>query len=370
MKDEILQIKQQLSVLSELKDLKDVLSQLKASPAEPPAGPVSAPPSPSPEGPTGTDCSGSPSDALATDSGSVGPMILIRDPAPARDLQYVELAMQTLRANELADDLICEVRQYLVEALSERELRQPSRVRERAVEYLASRLSVAGGLGLVGGQKGKLVALVGPTGVGKTTTLAKLAGGLMFNHRLDVAFITIDTYRIAAPEQLKKYAEIVEVPVKVVFKPEEMIELVHGFRNKDVILIDTVGRSPRNREDLLDLKKFLEFGMPIETHLLVSALTKLSDLRGITAGFKELGFQKVLVTKTDETSCFGSVVSLLAGHREGASYMTTGQCVPDDILEADAVTLASMAFSKRGLTPELLPARPQVEASDGVSPAA
>ena len=362
---QIHEMRQQLNLLSDLKEIVNRFAASASGAALDQARTVAAPPVAG-----GCDCEdeadeccadGLPEGALCLASGArpepdcsalVGPAVLVcRGETAASELQYVEAAMQVLRNAEMPDELLAEMRRYLLEVLGPRDLLQPKLIRERAIDYLMARLPVARGIELVKGEKGKLVALVGPTGVGKTTTLAKLAGGLAFNQKLDVAFITIDTYRIAAPEQLRKYAEIVEVPVKVVFQPEEMIELVRSFKNKDIILIDTVGRSPRNREDILDLRKFLEFGMPIETHLLVSSMTKLSDLRSILSGFQDLQFSKVIVTKTDETATFGPILSALSEQKAGVSYLTTGQTVPDDILTADAAQLAALPFSRRGLVP-------------------
>jgi flagellar biosynthesis GTPase FlhF len=364
---QIHEMRQQLNLLS---DLKDIVNRFAASaPAAAFAGPcVSAGAPPVGALPGSTDeadeCDlDEPDSRSATSLAATGQqvpdcrpllgsaLLVPRGETVVGELQYVDAAMQALRAAEMSEELLAEMRRYLLEVLGPRELLQPALIRERAIDYLMARLPVARGIELVKGEKGKLVALVGPTGVGKTTTLAKLAGGLAFNQKLDVAFITIDTYRIAAPEQLRKYAEIVEVPVKVVFQPEEMIELVRSFKNKDIILIDTVGRSPRNREDILDLRKFLEFGMPIETHLLVSSTTKLSDLRSILSGFQDLQYSKVIVTKTDETATFGPILSALAEQKAGISYLTTGQTVPDDILTADAAQLAALPFSRRGLVP-------------------
>ncbi len=290
--------------------------------------------------------------------------VRVINPAPpaSRETKYIGQAVDHLLETEFRPGLVEEIRQYLEDVLSDRDRIQPKIVKEKATDFLVARLNVGGPLSLGRGEKGKLVALVGPTGVGKTTTLAKLAGDLKFNRKLDVAFITIDTYRIAAPEQLKKYAEIIEVPVKVVFKPEDMIDLAQGFRNKDVILIDTVGRSPRKKEDLYDLKGFLDFGMPIETHLLVSAMTKYSDLREIARAFSGLDYQKILVSKADETATFGAILSLLTDQPAGASYLTTGQCVPDDIIEADAGRLASLAFGRHNLSAQIFQAR--LDASD------
>src|SRR5262249_55699998 len=150
-------------------------------------------------------------------------------------------------------------------------------LKDRVIEYLSRSLAVHQGIHVPRGSKPKVVAMVGPTGVGKTTTLAKLGAGLKFNLDLNVGFLTLDTYRIAAPEQLKKYGEIIDVPVEVVFRPENLAEAIEAYSDKDVILIDTAGRNSKNRSDMLDLRRFLDCGIPVETYLVLSANTKYSD---------------------------------------------------------------------------------------------
>jgi flagellar biosynthesis protein FlhF len=137
------------------------------------------------------------------------------------------------------------------------------------------------------------------------------------------------------------------VPVEVVFQPEMLSEAVKAYADKDVVLIDTPGRSPKNRSDMLDLRRFLDSGVQIEVYLVLSANTKYSDLVETLESFKDLAPTNLILTKLDETSSFGSVISMLSRCKKGVSYVTTGQSVPDDIMPASPTKLARLLFEKR-----------------------
>lgn len=191
----------------------------------------------------------------------------------------------------------------------------------------------------------RVAALVGPTGVGKTTTLAKLAADFAFNQQRKVALITVDTYRIAAVEQLKTFAEILGVPLKVVFTPNELSAAIGGFSDYDLVLIDTAGRSQRNTIQMTELKNFIGMaGHKLSTYLLLSATTKYRDLLNIVDNFQKISFDQIIFTKMDETITFGSMISLLAEVKKPLSYVTMGQNVPEDIEVADAAKLANMVL--------------------------
>lgn len=255
--------------------------------------------------------------------------------------------MDLLTRAELDPTLTGKIRSHLLESTPVDDLENLRNLKDRVVDYLSQSLVGHTGIRVVDGQKAKAVAMIGPTGVGKTTTLAKLGAGLKFNMNLDVAFLTVDTYRIAAPEQLKKYAEILDVPIEVVFRPENMIEAIQAFSDKDVILIDTAGRNPKNRADMQDLRAFLDCGYPIESFLVLSATTKYSDMVSIQDDFRDLGASNLIVTKLDETACYGGMISLLSQLKKGVSYVTTGQNVPEDIQPATPAQLARLLFEKR-----------------------
>lgn len=204
---------------------------------------------------------------------------------------------------------------------------------------------VAGPVSVATGEQ-KVVALVGPTGVGKTTTIAKLAANFALAREVDMALFTIDTYRVAAVEQLKTYGDIIGLPVETILTPQGLKEALKQHGQKDLILIDTAGRSPYNRMHLNELKSFLDFRPQRETHLVLSATTRLADLKQIVRNFTATGVDRLIFTKTDETEVVGGIISI--AHETGlpVSYITTGQSVPDDIMVAEQPSLAKMLIQE------------------------
>lgn len=188
----------------------------------------------------------------------------------------------------------------------------------------------------------KVVALIGPTGVGKTTTIAKLAANFVLQGEKKVAFVTADTYRIAAIDQLKTYAEIIGVPVEVVFTPSELKTGIEKHLDKDLILIDTPGRSQKNTNQMYELKDFLDSSRPHSVHLVLSATTKYKDLLDVIERFSIVPIDKIIFTKLDETNNFGCILNVCTKMKKQISYLTTGQNVPEDIEIPDSKRLAKL----------------------------
>ena len=186
-----------------------------------------------------------------------------------------------------------------------------------------------------------VVALVGPTGVGKTTTLAKLAASFALGQKKSVALVTADTYRIAAVEQLQTYGEIIGVAVDVVFSEQEMRAALGRHSKRDLVLIDTAGRSPRNAAQMQELAGLLAAAAPDETHLVMSLTTAHKDALEAAEQFGQIGFDHLLLTKLDETAGPGLALSLAAQLGRPLSYVTTGQNVPDDIELCQPAKLAA-----------------------------
>jgi len=208
-------------------------------------------------------------------------------------------------------------------------------------------LSRTEGIKLTGG-KPKNVALLGPTGVGKTTTIAKLAANFTLIEEKRVALITADTYRIAAVEQLKTYGEIIGVPVEVVFTREELTDALARHADKDLILIDTAGSSPRNDKQVQELECLLAQLPDLEKHLVISATTKPRDAMDIVKRFAPReGAYKLIVTKVDESDTLGAIVNIMYSSQAVLSYITKGQSVPDDIELADAQKLAALILREQ-----------------------
>jgi len=181
----------------------------------------------------------------------------------------------------------------------------------------------------------KIVAFIGPTGVGKTTTIAKLAAKFAIQDKYNVALITADTYRVSAVEQLKTYSDIMGIPIHVVYTGDELKRVLDNSLDRQLILIDTAGRSPHNSDQLEELENFLQIDDTIEKYLVLSATTKYKDALDIVKKFSTCSLDKVIFTKLDEARNIGTIVNLLYQIPIPLSYVTNGQSVPDDIETAN-----------------------------------
>ena len=180
----------------------------------------------------------------------------------------------------------------------------------------------------------KVIYFMGPTGVGKTTTIAKIASKFCVEEKKKIALLTADTYRIAAAEQLRTYANILEVPFRVVYTPEEILQCVTDFKDVDYILIDTAGHAHQNEEQkeaILEFVHATDDRVEREVFLVVSATTKYRDLIGIADAYKGVKEYKIIFTKLDETTALGNLYNLRLYTGASLSYVTCGQNVPDDI---------------------------------------
>ena len=205
---------------------------------------------------------------------------------------------------------------------------------------------------VVNTENGKTVVFfLGPTGVGKTTTIAKLASEFKLNRGIQVAMITADTYRIAAVEQLNTYAGILDVPVSVIFSPDELIDAINKYSEYDLILVDTAGRSHRNAEQLSEVKQLITatqeagLGVNIEKYLVLSATTKYKDLLNITEAYKDIDNFRLLFTKLDETNAYGNILNIRVHTGAPLSYVTSGQAVPEDISVVNVQEMAKCLIS-------------------------
>lgn len=212
-------------------------------------------------------------------------------------------------------------------------------VKARVAELLEDEIKVFGPIKTVA-DKCRVVALVGPTGVGKTTTIAKLAANYRLREKRRVGLITVDTYRVAAVEQLRTYADIIDLPMEVVATPREMREAVARMGHLDLVLMDTAGRSPRDEVKIQELKSMLSEAEPDEVHLVLSSTAGSKSLISTADKFADVGTTALLLTKLDEAHSLGHLASLVRECDLPVSYLTDGQNVPDDIQIAERATMA------------------------------
>ncbi len=212
-------------------------------------------------------------------------------------------------------------------------------LKHRILRNIEQSLNIGGPIQVTPGNR-RIVALVGPTGVGKTTTIAKLAANFRLRDNHKVGFITVDTYRIAAVDQLRTYADIIDLPMEVVSTPREMRDAVCRLSHLDLILMDTAGRSPRDELKLQELKTMVTEAGADEVHLVLSASAGAQSLTTMARCFSEVGANSLILTKLDEATGLGSLLPLLDGSELPLRYMTNGQNVPDDIFAADRSKLA------------------------------
>ena len=279
-----------------------------------------------------------------------------------RELQEELAQMKTLLAQVMVKDQPKGVR-TLQEALQEQEVNDEilhdlaatvaagDTVRDSLTEeahaalsgYLADKLNFSAGIDMEKKSRGpKIIALIGATGVGKTTTLAKIAARFVLEQGIDAALITADTYRISAVEQLKTYSDIIGLPLEIVYTPQELKTAIHKFRKKDLILIDTAGRSQHNEYQMKELCDFLSVHSRIERYLVMSATTKNRDAADILEKFSVCEPDHIIFTKTDETASVGLIPNLLYEKEIQLAFLANGQSVPDDIVPATPDALADL----------------------------
>lgn len=188
--------------------------------------------------------------------------------------------------------------------------------------------------------KQNVLLFAGPTGAGKTTTLAKLAGMLKFGEKLDVAIINTDTYRVGAMEQIKIYSEIMDIPLVTAYNAGELQDALKTLEDKDVVLIDTAGRSTREETLKADLSQILEAACADEVFLVISVATGYNACRDILSSYSFIDDYKLIITKLDEVAAWGNVLNIADYAKKSLSYVTMGQNVPDDIRKVDIKSLA------------------------------
>lgn len=255
----------------------------------------------------------------------------VSEPEDGEQEKFIRLLYNTMIENEVAEK---HVNQILDDVERSRKPNMP-------MDYLLANiyqkmiLKFGKSEGITPASKGpKTVFFIGPTGVGKTTTIAKLASNYAVNENKKVVLLTMDTYRIAAAEQLRTYAQILEVPFRVIYTMEEMREAIEAFKEYDYIFVDTAGHSHQNETLLEEMKKHLESVAPLvetQVFLVLSATTKYRDLLKIADNYKMVAQYQLIFTKLDETTTVGNLLNMKLHADTPIAYITCGQNVPNDI---------------------------------------
>lgn len=239
-------------------------------------------------------------------------------------------------------DAAATIARFSAQQMSDRQRQEPQLCREFLTGTIANLVQSTGPLWQAG-EPQKRISLIGPTGVGKTTTIAKLAAEAI-GAGARIALVTIDTYRIAAVEQLKIYGEIMGLPVEVVLSPEQLQDAFRRHRDKDLILIDTAGRSPRDGERIAELNEFLGQGSQVENCLVLAAPTDERLQQKSLEAFSKLPISRLIFTKLDETDRCGALINLPTRSNLPLAYLTNGQQVPEDLLLAEPATVANLVM--------------------------
>lgn len=237
------------------------------------------------------------------------------------------------------------IARFAAPQMNERQRQEPVLCRQFLTQTVAGLVQTTGPL-WTPGEPQKRISLIGATGVGKTTTIAKLAAEAITQSGARVALVTIDTYRIAAVEQLKVYGEIMGLPVEVVLSPEQLQEAFRRHRDKDLILIDTAGRSPRDKVRIDELNEFLGQGSEVENCLVLAAPTEERLQQQSLDSFSKLPISRLIFTKLDEADRCGSLINIPTRSNLPLAYLTNGQQVPEDLLRAEPQLVAEMVMTE------------------------
>jgi len=256
---------------------------------------------------------------------------------------------ESLLAQGVAEKMARLLVQELNVDLTGEDLNNPKRLREELQHKIGQRIKVAAPLHAKKHSDGaKVVAFIGPTGVGKTTTISKLAGYCHHYENQHVALITLDTYRIAASDQLQRVAQIVDVPIRVETSPQGLKKSVEDFSDKDIVFIDTAGRSQRDTLHMNDLKNFLEAAKPDEVHLVIPSHVDSFTLNSILERFGPMATHLCL-SKLDEAVRLGTIMETVVNTHLPLTYWAFGQSIPDDIATVEPRRLARLLLGEEKL---------------------
>lgn len=258
---------------------------------------------------------------------------------PEKNIAFLKLIFQQLIENEVEEQYVNQIITEIESTLKKEA--DVSKILSNIYQKIVLKLGQTKTLEVISG-KTKYIYFIGPTGVGKTTTIAKLAYSLIEQKQARVALLAADTYRIAAVDQLRTYAEIMNIPLYVIYSETELSEQKDELSQYDVILVDTAGRSHRNKEQRDDIERLIN-AVPKESrevYLVLSATTKYRDLVKITETYSQIADYRLIFTKLDETGTIGNIFNIKMLTGAPLSYATNGQNVPDDISRMDPQSVA------------------------------
>ena len=250
--------------------------------------------------------------------------------------------IEYLRQQELSEELITTIGDELFAHFKEASDINFSQCKLISKNILRKKLELLAFSGL--SYERKYINVLGPTGVGKTTTIAKMAARAVLEKKKKVGFITTDTYRIAAIEQLKTYAGLLQAPVEIVYNATDYEYAIQKLSHLDLVFIDTAGRNYKEVKYVEDLQRLIKFDEDAESFLVLSMTAKEKDMAAIIDQFHQLPIEKFIFTKIDETNSIGAMINLMIKYNKGLAYYTNGQEVPEDIEEADLEAVLNMFF--------------------------
>ena len=265
-----------------------------------------------------------------------------RDAPASGEHETLEKIERILELNDFSASYIRKIMARAKAEFSLEDLDSYDDVQDTVLEWIGETISIAPIDNTV---KPRVILLVGPTGVGKTTTVAKIAasyslGAIRKLGPLDVHVISIDNYRIGAKEQIEKYCGLMKVPFSYVEETSDFKKLMDTYQDTDIIVIDTIGKSPRDYEKIAEMRKLLDgAGKISDIHLAMSSTTKASDMREIMQQYETFGYMSIIMTKLDETAHVGNIISIMDEKKKSLAYITTGQRVPNDFERASVVRM-------------------------------
>lgn len=258
---------------------------------------------------------------------------------------------QSLIEAQVSADVAAQLTRKIQRELTPIQLADRDSIRNKLTQFIAAMLPIAEPPRFTRNKTPHIIALVGATGVGKTTTIAKLAANHSLRHRKTIGLITTDTLRVGAADQLQTYADIINVNLHVVSTADQMRTALNDMRHCDVVFIDTPGCSPADTCRMNDLKSLLDIAQPDETHLVLSAESNPKVIERHMHRFNHLGVNRLIFTKLDEAIGFGVILNSLKSAHARLAFTTNGQRVPDDITPCESTVLARNIISQWRVAP-------------------